>query len=388
MCLQDEDTAQTYRRPRAMKRKEAEDSAISRRSKRQDHSAISVARPDSPLIAILQQYGLLEAVVSNIDVNDLFALLLTSRRIYEALTPQPGSLGNLVGRLRCSGKGVQIRATCHKKSTFFESYNCTEYVTCGSAADRHVETKPCATCKFATCDECRVHVVYQSIYEAPSDPDDTTALPNFSGFVLLSPSEQPLLSPHHLPSETTKNAPPWQDPSLGEAGPYHDQGFLDVPLELDAVAPPERIEDILDIDLGQQSLMATLSDSRYESPSPVLWSLNNAVQNRKMMLCITCSERDARGGPQVPPLPGFATAASTTSTKTCHCTLRKHFLDRWLCLRCYQTEEQTILDGVKRLRRSGRCSCDWPNYRSLCLWCWGEVLDYIDDAAESEPGIP
>jgi hypothetical protein len=380
---------------RARKRKQAEASAFEPYAKRHPNCTAPIARSTSPLLGILRQYGLLEAIISNINADDLLALALTSKGLHEAISPRPGSLENLLGRLECSGKGIAIRNASHKKSTYFYSFKCTEYVQCGSARTRGtVETRPCVACKVATCDECRAHVVYQSTYEESSDPDDLAELPNFSGFVLLHPFEHPILSPHHLPSDATRASPRWQNPSTGKHGPYHDQGFLDVPLQMDAAAPPECIEELLDLDLGQQSLTSISADSRWESPSPVFLSLCEIVDGRKVFLCETCFERDAPKGPQtmrpsnkpMPPPPWLTRPTGVSPITACHCTLRNRFLDRWLCLPCYQVET-TKLDectGTMPMEWTHLCRCNANACHTLCLWCWGEVTELTDDPFDAE----
>ena len=380
-----------------MKRKRSADSGVVRYSKRQPNGIAAVVSGSCPLIGILRQYGLLETVVSNLFADDLLALALTSKALHEAIIPRPSSLENLLGKLSCSSKGIEIRNRCHKKSSFFYSHDCTEYVQCGSeSTNRKVETKPCVTCKVSTCDECRVHVVYQSIHETSSDPSDPAELPNFSGFVLLQPSEQPILSPYHMASdlEEDNELPRWGDPSLGKGGPYHDQGYLDVPLQMDAAAPPECINHVLDLDLGQQSLLSISEDSRYLSPSPVLMSLCDVVDQRKILLCDTCFESDTPNGPEampplhkpMPPLPWLSRPAGTAPIKACHCTLRARFLDRWLCLRCYQTEESTISACTSTFpkEQTGLCRCNAIASHVLCLWCWGEVTEHGNDVVETE----
>jgi hypothetical protein len=365
-----------------MKRKRSTDFTFAQSSKQQPKfsKALKVITSKlSPLVKILREYGMLEIIVSNICADDLLALALTSKALNEVIMHRKPSLENLLGRLICSGKGIEIRNMCHKKSTFFYSYNCTEYVTCGSNnKNLGIDKKPCVTCRVATCNECRVHCVYQSIHEAPSDPDDDAAeLPNFSGFVLLQPFEQPILSPHHLITEEVEETPRWEDPSTGLGGPYHDQGYLDAPLQMDATGPPECIEEVLDIDLGKQALMSFSEDSRYEHPSPVLSSLCSIVDARKVFLCNACFVRDAPQGPQAMNLPWPVTTTATTSLKECHCTLRSRFLDRWLCLQCYQKEESAInhCTGVIFPKCTNLCRCGTIAHRTLCLWCWGEVAE-------------
>lgn len=371
---------------RRMKRKLSLDGAISRRPKLQIQAEGHKRCEDHPLAIITRQYQLLEAIVTGLRVKDFLALALTSKSLYESIFTAPSSLENLLGRVQCSGRGIEIRNERHKKSSFFYSYNCTEYAQCGSnTAHRDIETRPCVTCKVATCNECRIHCVYQSIYEAPSDPDDEAELPNFSGFVLLQPPEHPILSPHHLASEKSSNVPRWRDPSEGLSGPYHDQGYLDVPLETGASAPPECIEDVLDLDLGCQSLVSMSGDSRYAAPSPVLLSLCQVTEARKVEVCTSCIEKRVTRKPQAVQMNAVATQPAdkaphrphSRATAECHCTLRSRILDRWLCLQCYSAEESTIRALARNANSdsNGICHCGELVKHVLCLWCRGTISE-------------
>jgi hypothetical protein len=300
------------------------------------------------LLRMVRQYGLLEALISNLCADDLLALLLSSKSMYQAIAPRPGSLETLLGKLNCSGRGVAMRNKRHKKSSFFYTYQCTEYVRC-----RANNTRPCSRCKVATCDDCRIHCVYQSHFEKPCEDDE---LPNFSGFVLLSPPEVPILSPHHM--EPDPPTPQWQDPSLGQAGPYHDQGYIDVPFEEDIYGPPELVEDILDLDLGQYTLTTSASSSDVPDPSPVLAAFHHTAEQRKRWFCKICL-------PSLRPQGGKFTP--------CHCTLRNKFLDRWLCLRCYEKEE--VLLSKTYSTHIDQCGCGQQSGSLFCLWCRGDVLE-------------
>lgn len=343
----------------------------------------NIPEPINPLISVVEQYGLLEAVVSNLSADDLLALTLTCKTLYDIIASRPNCLKNLLGKLSCSGKGVSIRTKCHKNSPFFFAYDCTEYVQCGTKDRRRaVDTRPCSNCNVATCDECRIHCVYQSIYEASSDPTDLAELPNFSGFVLLEPSEQPILSPHHLLSDESASVERWKNPSKSNVGPYHDQGHLDVALEEDSTAPPESIKKLLDMNLGKESLTTLSNSSFYDSPSPVVRSLCRVTEARKVFLCDGCFDRDAPKGPESlhPPakaLPWLKQASTKISMGTCECTLRQRFLDRWLCVGCYQKEEETISQFTVStpMEQTGLCRCGSDARHAVCLWCWGEVND-------------
>lgn len=341
-------------------------------------------KPKALLIDCLQQYGLLRSIVSSLLPEDLLALALSSKAIHSAIVPRPCSLTNLLGKLECPSRGVAIRKRYHKKSPFFYDYECAEYIRCGTeAVDRHVKTKPCIRCKVTTCDECRIHCLYQSIYEAPSDPGD---LPNFSGHVLLDKDEVPILSPHHLVHELPPHSKPWADPSKSLDGPYHDQGFLDAPLEMDMPGTPESMKELLDLDLGQHSLVNFSGSSHFARPTAVLRALCMTTEARKVAICSDCYDGRAKNGPaaMVPPIGGLSWIPEMNDTpiKPCHCTMRSHFVDRWLCLRCYEVEKSTIglcnnseefkWPGVGELCRCEEHKAD----HVICVWCWGEVKDY------------
>jgi hypothetical protein len=302
-----------------------------------------------PLAVIFREYGLLETILAGLGPDDLLALLLSSKAIHQALVPRSGSLENLLGKLHCSGRGVNIRNERHKKSTFFYTYECKDYVQCSATVKgRCVETRPCVKCRVATCDECRIHCVYQSNFENSCDT--------------------PILSPHHLaPDEAT---PRWQDPSIGLAEPYHDQGFIDAPFEDDAFGPPEDVRALLDIDLGRHELAGSAL-SNVLDPSPVLRALHQATEQRKRRFCNTCLP------------PDLAQRRQTAQPALCQCTLRKQYLDRWLCIRCYEIEEAAIAKVYPEHHQ--QCSCGQQLGDVTCLWCYHSLPDHQrnhDDAAE------
>lgn len=336
-------------------------------------SAKIAARKACLLIQVLRQYGLQESVVSSLRPKDLLALALSCKATFSALFPRPESLDNLLGRMPCCGTGIEMRKRMHTKSTFYYAYQCTEYAQCRTASGRQIiEERPCVSCKVTTCDECRIHCVYQSIYETPEGPDD---LPNFSGFVLLDPLECAILSPHHLSTEDV-SSPRWQNrASDAAAGPYHDQGFLDMPLEIDQPGTPEKISDVLDVDLGLVSLTTWSGNSQFGFPSPVLRSLCKVTEERKLCLC-DCSFDDARKCYNKLK-PNFLNATQE-AFKKCHCSLRSHILNRWQCVSCYRNEDAVI----KQLNAyEWSCRCGQDAQKVICLWCWGEVLEekHVDE---------
>lgn len=347
----------------AIKRKRSPEPAEAESRKRTPQVSSEDESVLCPLIRILQQYGLLASIASGLFPEDLLALALTSKAIHQAISPRPCSLENLLGKLSCPGKGIQIRQKHHKKSTYFYAYDCSEYVQCGSTSD-NVESRPCVNCKVTTCNECRVHCVYQSNYETPGDLDE---LPNFSGFVLLASPEVPILSPQHMGVDLVlPGLSCWQNPSNGHDGPYHDQGFIDVPFDDVTFGPPEFVEDILNRDLGQHSLAASVS-SNVPAPSPVLKAFHQISEQRKRQFCEICLPTT------------FAKRREGSQSMLCHCSLRKRFLDRWLCLRCYEMEETAISKAYPA--HIDRCGCaEGSSDYVICLWCSGVVLESKDEA--------
>lgn len=343
-----------------------------------------------PLVQTLRQYGLLETIVSCLAPSDLLSLALSCKATYRAILPRTGSLENLLGKTLCCGSGIALRQRVHIKSSFFYQFKCTEFAQCRTVSGRHsIESRSCVSCKVTTCDECRIHCVYQSIYEAPTDPGD---LPNFSGFVMLDPFEVGILSPHHLASEPelseAASLPKWQDrASNPAAGPYHDQGFLDLPLQFEQSGTPQKISDVIDVDLGYTSLKTWSGTSQFGFPAPVLRSLSNVAEQRKLFLCECCFTDASKGykalNPELPNLPWLDRQIEGSAKKTlkkCHCSLRSQILDRWQCTKCYAKEQSTIenIHSMAPEPEYQECRCGQPAHKPVCMWCWGEVAERSD----------
>ncbi|KAF2709077.1 hypothetical protein K504DRAFT_381051 [Pleomassaria siparia CBS 279.74] len=318
--------------------------------------------PEEPcfLIHLLVQYGILESIISHLFPVDLYSLAATSKAAYKAIFPRKESRANLLKKMDCDGTGIQIRSQCHLKSGYFETFACTEIATCGTMAkDANIESRPCSECGITTCDECRVHCVYQSIFQ-PADYEDE--LPNFSGFVLLHKDEMGILSPAHLGE--TGPAAGWDCAST-----HHDQGVLDSPLGSDVFAASESIDEIINTDLGSGQLKVTYA-SNLPHPSPVIQAFWEITENRKRLFCDDCFEEKA--------------AQQQEHHSQCHCTLKNRFLDRWLCLKCYQAEEQASLHGALDAGALV-CPCGQEigetSARLVCMWCWGEVSDSFQNPA-------
>ncbi|KAF2733659.1 hypothetical protein EJ04DRAFT_564909 [Polyplosphaeria fusca] len=343
-----------------MKRKRPDSPVAATHSKRQSNQSPQ-SNPNNTcrFIRSITQYGILKSIASHLFPKDLHALAASSRAAYRAVFPRKESRKSLLSQMSCDGTGIRIRNCYHRKSKFFAKYNCQEFAVCATQdKDRIVECSPCASCGLNTCNECRVHCVYQSIYQ-PAEEDDELA--DYSGFTLLNGSEMRILSPEHLGIDGTES---WKWKLGVPTQSHHDQGILDIPLECDRYAEAEPVEGILDADLGSNQLKGTgSSDSPH--PSPIIQAFWNITEERKRMFCKQC----------------FDSTWRTASTEQCHCTLRKRFLDRWLCLKCYERENKLINEyphGAKVGMHPSSCPCGKPPFanatvHTVCLWCKGEI---------------
>jgi hypothetical protein len=319
------------------------------------------------LLHILSQYGLLVAIASSLFPRDLYALAATSKATYRAIFVCSTSRTNLLGKMACDGRGMALRNQHHQLVSTLERPNsCRAWFECGSKSSR-VATRPCSECSHITCDECRIHCVYQTVYENPSAEDE---LQNLSGFALLSSLEMGILTPSHLGLDNSANRP--QQLCVGIDVPYHDMGFLEAPLTSNIYMSHESIGDIIHFDLGTGPL--GLTDEFYNSydfsanrPSPVIQPFWEITEARKRWFCNECASKWRIDG------------GCRNERFHCHCTLKERFLDRWLCLPCYQREMKEMESTVVPSKaESGGSTCTSCKQRAskdilsrICLWCLG-----------------
>ncbi|KAF2029683.1 hypothetical protein EK21DRAFT_112726 [Setomelanomma holmii] len=161
--------------------------------------------------------------------------------------------------------------------------------------------------------------------------------------------------------------------------PHHDQGRLHVPFAIKVIADPEPLDRLLDLDLGSRHITPK---GRTEPPfqGENLVSVFIMFEGiRKKMICIPC----------------FRYYQKNYSHPKCSCTLRKRFLERWLCIVCFIDEQvanaelsqQDITeedgDVIERL-----CGCGTPitleaGYMEICNWCRGHV-QYEEDESDDD----
>ncbi|KAH7356098.1 hypothetical protein BKA66DRAFT_428841 [Pyrenochaeta sp. MPI-SDFR-AT-0127] len=162
--------------------------------------------------------------------------------------------------------------------------------------------------------------------------------------------------------------------------PLHDQGRFHTALDAHAVADPEPIDRILDIDLGRHQITPS---GRTEFPycnHEMVAYLRSVASCRKELVCSSCFKNH-----QEEPL------------RTCSCTLRKRFLDQWICVPCYKMHYESDANVGKCMNhnynRTGANSCkcrcgatldEYTEYDAICNWCEGWIGDAVDDNNSDE----
>jgi hypothetical protein len=154
--------------------------------------------------------------------------------------------------------------------------------------------------------------------------------------------------------------------------PRHDQGRLHIPLNIGAMGDPEPMERILDLDLGTRHFIKPLGRTQYPySGHQIVSFLNMIVNKRKDLACPSCyRERQKK------------------CVAPCSCTLRKRFLDRWVCASCYIKEDSADEDlrchvpvadelgqGHSHVCGCGADLATEERPKIMCNWCKGEIVE-------------
>jgi hypothetical protein len=278
---------------------------------------------------------------------------------------------NLLTKTLCPGLGYAAREHFHcpcTSKTFQSTIGCTRF-------GHDIESRPCAECGINTCDECRIHVFYNPRTEDPGLDQRRW----WAGYFFL----EPLATAVYPPKNTKDKA--WHLP-IKEMKSLHDQGRVHIPLAIPAVGDPEPIDRILDMNLGRRHGITPLGRTEYPySGFQIVSDLNLVINRRKELVCGSCYEQNQeQGQPQ------------------CSCTLRKRFLNRWVCIPCYFKEKEadqamrsrTAVDDDSPHGHHHLCGCgaelaDDYEPRVLCNWCKGEVIvaedeDVTDVETETE----
>jgi hypothetical protein len=280
---------------------------------------------------------------------------------------EPQAKANLLTKTLCSGEGLFTRFDNHcpcKTKTWHPLIGC-------GGAGFDVDSHPCIECGINTCDECRIHMLYQVSVEDKGLDNHRW----WSGYVMSTPVPFAIYPPKG------GDNPSWYLP-VDMMKPHHDQGRLHIPLHIDSIADPEPLDRILDVDLGRGYICPYGRFSPPYDGIQLVSVFNMVARARKEMLCIPCFDKQLKDGH--PP---------------CSCTFRKRFLDRWVCMPCHMRQVSSDNDLEKRLlvdRHSGRivartCRCnatfnEVDDYRTICNWCNGEIHDigHAEDDEEDE----
>jgi hypothetical protein len=148
----------------------------------------------------------------------------------------------------------------------------------------------------------------------------------------------------------------------------HDQGHVGVHFDCPQAAILEPLNNILDQNLGDRlSIKAKGRTAGALDASAITDPFDIIVGRRLKRLCTDCSTAEV--------------------TRRCECTLRKHFLDRWLCIECYveEVDRNQFTDPSFASFGSSRLVCGCLNVfdpmttspKIICKWCGGEVIDEL-----------
>jgi hypothetical protein len=298
----------------------------------------------------------LQALVSFLTPDDLVVLTLISQAFHKHIRMDDANAkANLLSKTLCPGMGYFARAISHcicSVKTFEPIVDCAGL---GFAT----ESRPCAKCAVNTCDECRIHVLYNFLTE-DSGFDQRRW---WAGFCFLQPEAIAVYPPKNSEEDA------WHLP-IKDMKPLHDQGRIHIPLNIIAIGDPEPLQRILDLDLGTHQFIEPIGRTQYPySGVQIVSSLNMIVNKRKDLTCPSCYQERWKKG-----------------LARCSCTLRKRFLHRWLCATCYIQEDRAdedlrchtpIADEVGE-GHSHVCGCgaeftSEAELKVMCNWCKGEV---------------
>ncbi|KAF2029685.1 hypothetical protein EK21DRAFT_112728 [Setomelanomma holmii] len=329
----------------------------------------SMANGNSPTNNLLHttgQYPILEHIVAHLRPADLIPLAQTCQTMYANLNfGSRNSHKNLLTKILCSGLGLYLR---NHISPPHPGGALRRYGTCGGEdTDLEMEKHPCVRCGVNTCDECRVHMIYQSLVE-DAGPGNIRL---WAGHVQFSDSFVRLFPPKHM--NLARNRPWFAE--LDEYKPQHDVGRVGVVLDSEFAARPESLDHILDTNLGRRiSIEPKGPIGGVLEGRAIMVHFNIIVKMRILYRCDECFVKD--GGLQ----------------KRCQCTLRERFVQRWTCVRCgiHESHEDYTNKMVTDKRRICPCAKDLEEselpetWRMMCNWCKGKIIEGEDDEEDEQ----
>ncbi|KAF2121693.1 hypothetical protein BDV96DRAFT_218352 [Lophiotrema nucula] len=267
----------------------------------------------------------------------------------------------------CDGYGVALRTCtqtthgnprnliCANKGTYTGSPHNTVYIASDfdGKGDNRIEIRPCVECGNHVCDECRVHCVYQNLYDVKLYEGM-----GFGGHVFLRSWAN-----HIYPLDDDES---WKYKNRKKFRPHHDHGVLSLRLDgtLGTGQLPISIDTLLDAPLASIALNQHVLRNTTELYDPLIHDIVHAAEGRKWFVCDECF-RDCGAG-----------------QKKCNCTLKSRFLDRWLCIPCYEHDMEIDHDYSRRFKKGdgtkvsclcGKTTNTLHDLRTVCSWCDGEI---------------
>ena len=278
---------------------------------------------------------------------------------------------NLLSKTLCPGLGYYVRTAMHcacAAKTFHSAAGC-------AANGFLVESRPCTECGVNTCNECRIHVFYNHLTEDAGFDQRRW----WAGFFFLNPVVVAAFPPKDEDSRA------WYRP-IENMVPLHDQGRVHIPLCIPALGDAEPMDRLLDMDLGSNQIITPRGRSQDPySGREIVSFLNATIMARKELVCSSCFKERQKKNPA-----------------PCSCTLRKRFLNRWLCVGCYTEEEEAdkalechiaVDDDVGHHHHHHLCDCgatigSGSRPKLMCNWCKGEITgrwaDSEDDLGDGD----
>lgn len=264
---------------------------------------------------------------------------------------------NLLSKTLCPGVGVKLReeGACPCRTPGWH-----KHIGCAGAGFDAV-SKPCVECGINTCDECRIHIMYQVFMEDPGLDNHrwwAGYLFAFRNPTTLYPPQGPDKASWYLPADLAR--------------PHHDQGRLHIPLHVNAIADPEPLDRLLDTNLGTHHLTPWGRTTVPFEGMNVIGILSMVASSRKQATCQACFDSLYVGSPE-----------------PCSCTLRKRFLDRWVCMACHIADWERVCDDENPSSSPTCCHCgdviaEEEDYAPTCSWCDAPVGEMQEDSDAEE----
>lgn len=283
------------------------------------------------------QYPILESIAANLTSADLFRVAQTSKtNWYSHYRRDERAWKNLNSKAMCDGYGIQYRARDKGEDAIYSdaqmNYLVQPKLVCGSQ-DRSIKTRPCVLCHRAVCNECRTHVAYSVNLEV----DMTHVANSYTTDVPLD--NQPYRIVYSFPDKVGVAA--GGPPGLAEFG--HDKGTIGstnefgmhTPNDLHMSDPSYTGEDM------QFHISREYRDFEHMDECLMCAHLGNKDHAERIrFVCKRCHETNESVMNELMKEAGISVSeGQKVGQFDCHCSLRSRWLDRWMCIPCFETEE-------------------------------------------------